>query len=75
LQSKQNALIDLEKLDYISSAGLRSILVIAKEMKKNGNNLVLCCLNETIKEVFHISGFDTFISICPTIQAGLTFLK
>jgi len=74
-QSEQNVLIDFEKLDYISSAGLRSVLILAKEIKKKGKSLALCCLNETIKEVFRISGFDTIISIFPTLEEGLSFLK
>jgi len=74
-QSGQNVLIDFGKLDYISSAGLRSILILAKELKKKERGFALCCLNETIKEVFRISGFDTIISIYPTIEEGLSFLK
>lgn len=69
-QSGQNVLVDCAKLEYISSAGLRSILIIAKEQKKNEKSLGLCCLNESIMEVFRISGFDTIISIFPTIEAG-----
>jgi anti-anti-sigma factor len=74
-QPDQNVLFDLEKLDYISSAGLRSILILAKEMKSKENILALCCLNETIKEVFCISGFDSIITIYPTIEEGLALMK
>ena len=70
-QLKQNVLLDFEKLDYISSAGLRSILILAKETKTKGNILALCSLNETIKEVFCISKFDSIITIYPTIEEGL----
>ena len=73
--SGQNVLIDFGKIDYISSAGLRSMLIIAKEQKQKGNRLALCCLNETIMEVFRISGFVTIISIYPTLEEGLSFLK
>jgi anti-anti-sigma factor len=74
-QIKQNVLLDFEKLDYISSAGLRSILIIAKEMKSKESILALCCLNETIKEVFCISGFDSIVSIYPTIEDGINLMK
>lgn len=74
-ESEQNILIDFGKLDYISSAGLRSVLVIAKEQKRKGSALALCCLNQTIMEVFRISGFDTIISIFPTVDEGLNYLK
>ena len=74
-QSGQNVLIDFRKIDYISSAGLRSMLIIAKGQKQKGYSLAICCLNETIMEVFRISGFDTIISIFPTIEEGVSFLK
>lgn len=70
-----NVLIDFGKLNYISSAGLRSLIIIAKELKKIKKTLALCCLNETIKEVFSISELDTIISIFPTIEDGLISLK
>ena len=75
LQSEHNVLIDFGKIDYISSAGLRSILILVKEMKKHEKVLILCCLNDAIKEVFCISGFDSIMTICPTIEEGLAFLK
>jgi len=74
-QSSLNILIDFEKLDYISSAGLRSLLIISKELKKKEKRLSLCCLNKTIKEVFCISDFDKIISIYPTIVDGLISFK
>jgi len=74
-QTGQNVLIDFGKIDYISSAGLRTMLIVAKEQKQKGNSLAICCLNETILEVFRISGFDTIIPIYPALEEGLSFLK
>ena len=71
-KSGLNVLIDFGKLEYISSTGLRSILLLAKEMKKKGKKIALCCLNDTILDVFRISGFDTIISIYPTLEEGLS---
>ena len=51
-------LIDFSQLDYISSAGLRVVLVVAKTLKKKGRHLDLCSLSDSIMEVFSISGFD-----------------
>jgi len=74
-QTADPVLIDFGKLDYISSAGLRTLLIIAKEMKKADNALALCCLNEAITEIFNISGFQTIFSIYPTIEEGVSSLK
>ena len=58
-----NLIIDLEDLVYISSAGLRAILLLAKALNSKGQKLVLCSLSEQIMEVFEISGFNKVISI------------
>jgi len=54
-------IIDLHQLVYISSAGLRVFLMIAKELQRRGGKLVVCSLSETINEVFEISGFSKII--------------
>lgn len=55
--------IDFSALDYISSAGLRVLLGTAKKLKSAGGELRLFGLNETVKEVFQISGFSTILTV------------
>ena len=74
-QAGQPVLIDFEQLVYIRSAGLRTVLLLAKETKKNNNKLAICCMNETVMEAFRLSGFDTIVSIYPTIEEGINSLK
>ena len=64
-------ILNLEKLDYISSAGLRSLLIIAKTLKAKNGVFRLCCLKENIKEVFDISGFSTIFDIRDNEQDSL----
>lgn len=56
-------LLDFESLDYISSAGLRVINKTTKQLKNNEGKLVLCSMQDYIKEVFEITGFDSFLPI------------
>lgn len=56
-------LMNLEKLEFVSSIGLRIILMQAKELKKNGGELRICGLHTTVKEVFTISGFSQILNI------------
>ena len=56
-------LINFEKLDYISSAGLRSLLFAAKQMKSKSGEIRVCSLNDTVTEVFEISGFMTILNV------------
>ena len=58
--------LDMEKLSYISSAGLRVILLTAKSASARKSKLVLCSLPSHINEVFEISGFNKIISIHAT---------
>jgi len=58
--------VDFTALDYISSAGLRVLLGAAKKLSGGGGGLRLFGLNETVREVFTISGFSTILSVCAT---------
>ena len=64
-------LIDFEKLDYVSSAGLRVLLVTAKRMNGSGGKLRLCNLNDTIQEVFDISGFSGILNLFKSADEAL----
>jgi anti-sigma B factor antagonist len=64
-------LLNLETLDYISSAGLRVLLAAAKQLKTNDGELRLCNLNEVVREVFVISGFDTILPIAASESEAL----
>jgi len=56
-------IIDFENLEYLSSAGLRVILKTTKDLKRLEGKLVLCSMADYVKEVFEISGFDSFLPI------------
>lgn len=55
--------LDLSALDYISSAGLRVLLVAQKEMNKKNGQLTLSHVNETVMEVLDITGFTDILTI------------
>lgn len=54
--------LDLEKLEYISSAGLRVLLAMQKIMNKQGQ-MLLRNVNEAVMEVFEVTGFADILSI------------
>jgi len=67
----QKLLVNFENLDYISSAGLRILLATARKLKASQGDLKICCLNETVQEVFDISGFATILSVSKTEEEAL----
>lgn len=55
--------LDCSQLEYISSAGLRALLIIAKTAKSAGINVNLCALTDFVVDVLATSGFDSFFEI------------
>lgn len=64
-------IIDFEGLDYISSAGLRVILKTSKTLKRSQGSIVLCSMQDYVKEVFEIAGFDVFLPIVTKMNDAL----
>lgn len=55
--------LDFENVTYISSAGMRVILLTAKSLRSNGKEFSLCSMSDAVREVFKISGFDKIIPV------------
>ena len=65
---------DFEDLNYISSAGLRVLLVTARRTQAEGGKTVFCGLAEHIAHVFEISGFSNILTVCKSRSEALTTL-
>ena len=62
LDGVEYLVLDMEKLEYISSAGLRSLLINQKIMNKQGK-MVIRNVNEIIMETFQLTGFHKVLTI------------
>jgi anti-anti-sigma factor len=69
---EKRIIVDCRGLEYISSAGLRSILIISKSLKNEQGELCLFGLNDMVKEVFEISGFSSVIPIHDSKDGALS---
>ena len=63
--------LDFSSVTFISSAGLRVILLIAKKLETVQGKVKLCGLNATLRDVFEISGFSKLFVIVPTVAEAL----
>ena len=65
LLSRENPDIEVncEKLEYISSSGLRVFLALQKSVVANNGKMVLSGMNEWVMEIFKLTGFDTIFTI------------
>jgi anti-sigma B factor antagonist len=66
-----DVVLDLSALDYVSSAGLSSILGAAKRAQERNARLVVTGLKGLVKEVFAISGFEAVLSIFPDVESAI----
>ena len=66
--------VDFGKLEYISSSGLRVFLATSKRLKSEEGNMVICNLNETVEEVFDISGFSTILNVVGSLEQAIEAL-
>lgn len=70
-KGEKHFVFDFSQLDYISSAGLRVLLMAAKKTGGTGGKMALACLKEHVKEVFDIAGFSAIFSICSTREEAV----
>ena len=66
--------LDLEKLEYISSAGLRGLLLTAKRLQARKGRVRLANVTGNVRSVFDMSGFGTMLRIEDSVAAALAEL-
>ena len=59
----KKVVLNLDKLDYVSSAGLRVILTLAKLLQSSNGELKICRANANVNEVLQTSGFNSLIKM------------
>ena len=62
---------DFGELDYISSAGLRSILATSKKLRAKEGQLLLSTLKDVVNKVFVLSGFSSIIPVHVSVESAL----
>ncbi|HTW50676.1 MAG TPA: STAS domain-containing protein [Stellaceae bacterium] len=67
--------IDMSQLSYVSSAGLRVLLVAAKKVQQQHGKLALGGLADNVREVFAATGFDTIITIAADAAAAVAAVR
>ena len=74
LNGKRNLIVVFEQVNYISSAGLRVFLMVQKQLKQAGGEMVLAALPTAVQDVFRVSGFTQVFRIAETQEAAVRML-
>ena len=72
---EKRIVMDLLDVDYISSAGLRVLLLTANKLRPQRGQIVLCSLGQSVREVFELAGFTSIFSIEPSRELALARLE
>ena len=72
---EKKLLIDMSKVNYISSAGLRILMIAAKGCRKQEGKVALAGLQPTVNEVFKIGRFDKVFEVFPSVHDALLALS
>lgn len=75
LDTSPGLLLELSRLEYISSAGFRVLLVAAKRARQSGAQVVLAGLSGQVRQLFEVGGFLKLFRVCDTREDGLSALR
>jgi len=67
--------IDMTGVEYISSVGLRVLMLASKQAKAQGCALAVCWLQPVVREIFEISRFNLVLQVFPTLREALAALS
>jgi anti-anti-sigma factor len=63
--------LDFAGVDYISSVGLRVLMIAAKEMRARKGRIAVAALRPIVAEIFKISRFDAVVEVFPSLRLAL----
>src|SRR5438874_11395779 len=74
VQPGSKILLDMSGVEYMSSAGLRILLSMYRQISRGDGGIVLVGLGEEIKDTMSVTGFLNFFTTCDTVDEGLQAL-
>jgi anti-sigma B factor antagonist len=70
-QDKNTLVLDFSGLEYVSSAGLRCLLMASRQMKAANGRIMVAEMQPMVAEIFAISHFDMMFEVKPTVRDAL----
>jgi anti-sigma B factor antagonist len=74
-KEQNKVILDMTKVDFLSSAGLRVLLLLYRQIKAGNGKIALVGLSDEIKDVMTVTGFINFFTLTDTMDAGINELS
>ncbi len=74
-QDKLSVIVDMTEVPYMSSIGIRALLINAKQVSRRGGKYVLLGPQPDVKNVLQVSGIDKIIGVCDTLDEAKNKVK
>ena len=74
-EGSESILLDFAGISYISSAGLRAVLILAKKLNQSNGKFALCSMQQSVQSVFEVSGFVKIINVHPGREEALAAIR
>ena len=74
-EGSESILLDFTSISYISSAGLRAVLILAKKLNQMKGKFALCSMQQSVRSVFEVSGFVKIIDVHPGREEALAAMR
>lgn len=72
--ARGGVIVDLSRLEFISSAGLRQLTIADKTQREAGGKLVITGLHGVVEEIVRISRLDTILTVTDTVESARSLL-
>lgn len=67
--------LDMERVGYVTSAGLGHIVSIAAVLRRRGGNLAVCNLSPDVRKAFQVTRIDKVVEVQNSLEAALEMLR
>jgi anti-anti-sigma factor len=74
-REEKKVVVDCSKLEYVSSAGLRVLLMVSKRLRVSNGKIVLSSLKDQVKEVFDIAGFSPIFTMFHSLDEAVRWFE
>ena len=74
-KESKSVILDCEQLSYISSAGLRVILITAKDLRRRESKFAACSLAQDVRAIFSMTGFDRVVAVHDSLSNAVESLQ